>query len=162
MKRTFTVLMVTMVSLLTLSLSATESQAGLGLGLHYLNTVGDMKDAEGFDSDAFGFMGGFSFGSSLINFEADVEWIPNYAFEKDMWQPQAYAFIGTFIYGGVGIGIGHINGDWQDNPFYALRAGVKIAMLDIFTSYRFQKWAAVENLDSDDLNSLTFGAMLKF
>jgi len=161
-KRAKITLVITMVSVLALGLGATDSRAGLGLGVHYLNTVGDMKDAEGFDSSAFGFIGGFSFGASLINFEADVEWVPDYAFGKDLWQPQAYAFIGTFIYGGVGVGIGHINGEWQDNPFYALRAGVKVAMLDLFTSYRFQKWDAVEDFESDDLNSLTFGAIFKF
>ena len=162
MKRIFLTLMVVMVPLVLLSVSATESQAGFGLGLHYLNTLGDMKDAPEFDSSAFGFMGAYSFGPGLINFEADIEWIPDYAFGKNMVQPQAYAFVGDFIYGGVGIGIGYIDGGWQDNPFYALRAGVKITVLDIFTSYRFQSWNAVEDFDSDDLNSITFGALFKF
>ncbi|MCK9997431.1 MAG: hypothetical protein KAH56_14245, partial [Candidatus Krumholzibacteria bacterium] len=75
--------------------------------------------------------------------------------------PSAYVFVGSFIYGGVGIGIGNYNGDWLDDPFYALRAGVKFAFLDVFTSYRFQKWSDV-GADSDDVNSLTFGAMFKF
>ena len=162
MKRIYLTLMILMMPLVFLGISATDSQAGLGLGVHYLNTLGDIKDAPEFDSSAFGFMGAYSFGLGLINFEADLEWIPDYAFGKNMIQPQAYAFVGSFIYGGVGIGIGHIDGSWLDNPFYALRAGVKLAMLDIFTSYRFQKWNAVEDFESDDLNSLTFGALFKF
>jgi hypothetical protein len=47
------------------------------------------------------------------------------------------------IYGGAGIGIGHINGDWQSDPFYALRLGVAIPIGklsgDIYGTYRFQK-----------------------
>jgi len=162
MKRVNSALLIGVVSLLILGVGVTESQAGFGLGVHYLNTLGDLKDSTEFDSSAFGFLASFGGGASLIRFEADLEWLPDYAFGKDMIQPQAYAFIGDFIYGGVGIGIGHINGDWQDSPFYALRAGVNLAMFDFFTSYRFQSWDAVEDFESDDLNSLTFGAIFKF
>ncbi len=162
MKRLTTTLMIVMISFLLVGGSATESQAGFGVGLHYLNTVGEMKNTEGFDSSALGFMGVYSFGASLINFEAGLEWVPNYAFEKDMIQPQFFAFIGGFIYGGMGVGIGHINSEWQDKPFFALRGGVKVAVLDLFASYRFQKWDALEDLDTDDVNALTFGALFKF
>ncbi len=162
MKRLFTALVIVSVSLVLVAGSATKSEAGFGLGLHYLNTVGDMKDIEGFDSSALGFMGVYSFGASLLNFEAGVEWIPNYAFEKDMIQPQFFAFIGSFIYGGVGVGIGHIDSEWQDKPFFALRGGVKVAVLDLFASYRFQNMKDIEDLDSDSLDALTFGALFKF
>ena len=162
MKRIIFTLMVVIIPLVFLSTGATDAQAGLGLGVHYLKTVGDIKDHPEIDSNAFGFMAGYTFGAGLINFEADVEWIPDYAFGKNMVEPQAYAFVGSFIYGGLGIGIGHINGDWQSDPFYALRVGVKLAMLDIFTSYRFQKWSDLEGVESDDANALTFGAMFRF
>ena len=162
MKRLVLTLMVLMISTGILVAGASDARAGLGLGVHYLNTLGDIKDHPEFDSSAFGFIGGYSFGAGLINFEADVEWIPDYAFGKNMVEPQAYAFVGSFIYGGVGIGIGHIGGEWQSDPFYALRAGVKLAMLDIFTSYRFQKWSDLEGVESDNANSLTFGAMFRF
>ena len=162
MKPCYKILLILAIPLVILGSSATESQAGFGLGIHYLETLGDIKDADGFDSSAIGFLGAYSFGLGLINFEALVEYVPDYAFEKDMIQPQAYAFIGGFIYGGVGIGIGHINSEWQDSPFFALRAGVKFSVLDVFTSYRFQSWEAVEGMDSGDLDTLTFGAMFKF
>ena len=162
MKRILLTLMVLLIPLGFLGATATDSQAGLGLGVHYLNTLGDLKDHAEFDSSNFGFLGAYTLGAGLINFEVDVEWIPNYVGSHDMIQPSAFAFVGGFIYGGVGMGIGYINSDWQSDPFYALRAGVKLAMLDIFTSYRFQKWSDVEGATSDDLNSLTFGAMFKF
>jgi hypothetical protein len=162
MKRLSAFLMVVLVSMLFVGVSASDSEAGLLLGVHYLETLGDIKDADGFNSSSLGFMGGFSFGTSLLNFEADLEWTPDYAFGKDMLQPQAYAFIGHFLYGGVGVGIGHINGEWQDSPFFALRAGVRLSKLDLFTSYRFQEWEVIESLGTSDANALTFGALFKF
>ncbi len=162
MKPLHKILLILAIPLVFLGSTATESEAGFGLGLHYLNTLGDIKDADGFDSSALGFLGAYSFGLGLINFEALVEYVPDYAFGKDMIQPQGYAFIGGFIYGGAGIGIGHINSEWQSDPFFALRGGVKFSVLDVFTSYRFQKWDALGDLGSDDVNTLTFGAMFKF
>ena len=161
-KRILLTLMIVLIPLGFVGTTATDAEAGLGLGLHYLNTLGDIKDHPEFDSSALGFLAAYSLGAGLINFEVDLEWIPDYAFGKDMIEPSAYVFAGSFIYGGLGIGIGHINGEWQSDPFYALRAGVKLAMLDIFTSYRFQKWSDLEGVDSDKLTSITFGALFKF
>lgn len=162
MKQMKLLLMVVVLPLLMLGTAATDSQAGLGLGIHYLNTLGDIKDNEHFDSSSLGYFASYSMGVALIHFEADLEWIPDYAFGESMFQPQAYAFIGSFIYGGVGVGFSNYNGDWLDDPFYALRAGVNIAAFDIFTSYRFQNWDNLEGLASKDLDSLTFGAQFKF
>ena len=161
-KRILLTLMIFLIPLGFVGTTATDAEAGLGLGLHYLNTLGDIKDHPDFDSSAFGFLAVYSLGAGLINFEADLEWVPDYAFGEDLWEPSAYAFVGGFIYGGVGIGIGNYNGDWMDDPFYAFRVGVKFAMLDVFTSYRFQKWSDLEGVESDDLNSITFGALFKF
>ena len=161
-KRILLTLMIFLIPLGFVGTTATDAEAGLGLGLHYLNTLGDIKDHPDFDSSAIGFLAVYSLGAGLINFEADLEWVPDYAFGKDLWEPSAYAFVGGFIYGGVGIGLGNYNGDWMDDPFYALRVGVKFAMLDVFTSYRFQKWSDLEGVESDDLNSITFGALFKF
>ena len=161
-KRILLTLMIVLIPLGFVGTTATDAEAGLGLGLHYLNTLGDITDHAEFDSSAFGFLAAYSLGAGLINFEVDLEWIPDYAFGKDMIEPSAYAFVGGFIYGGLGIGIGHINSEWQSDPFYAIRAGVKFAFLDVFASYRFQKWSDLEGVESDDLNAITFGAMFKF
>jgi hypothetical protein len=161
-KRILLTLMIVLIPLGFVGTTATDAEAGFGIGLHYLATLGDIKDNDDFDSSNFSVLGAYSLGAGLINFEVDLEWMPNYVGNYDMIQPSAYAFVGGFIYGGVGIGIGYINSQWQSDPFYALRAGVKLAFLDIFASYRFQKWSDLEGLESDDLNSVTFGAMLKF
>ena len=144
-----------------------QAQIGWSGGIHYLKTLGDLKDAEGFDDSAIGFMGAVNFNGPLLRLQGAVEYIPNFGgLDKAMWEPQAYALVGSFIYGGVGIGIGRIDGNWQDSPFFALRAGVNLPLggmgLDVFTSYRFQKDENLSALGSDDLNSLTFGALLNF
>ena len=146
-----------------------DASAGLriGGGIHYLKTVGDIKDTPDFDENAIGFLGAVKYKTSLFTFEGDLELIPDYiGSSKMMWQPQAYAFIGGLIYGGAGIGVGYLNSfGWQD-PFFALRAGVDFMAgpidLDIFASYRFQKAGDLSALGEDDLNSITFGALINF
>jgi hypothetical protein len=139
----------------------------IGGGIHYLQTLSDIKDAPGFDKNSIGFMGSVAFSGGLLRFEADLEVIPDYVGSDEiMWQPQGYVLIGGVIYGGAGVGIGYL-GDfgWQD-PFFALRAGVDFMLgsldLDVFASYRFQKASDLETLTFDSLNSLTFGALIRF
>jgi hypothetical protein len=147
---------------------AAPAEAGhrLGGGLEYLETLGDIKDAEGFDSSAFGFLASYQHAGPLLKLEADVEWLLDYGgTDKSLIQPQAYVLLGQLFYGGVGIGIGSFDGEWQSDPFYALRAGADIALggvdLDVFGLYRFQDAEVIEGLDESDLDSVTFGALLR-
>ncbi len=162
MKRILITVIIAVAPMLIRTTGATDAQAGFGVGLHYLKTVEDMGKTNGFDSSSLGFLGVFSFGPGLLNFELDFEYIPNYALDKDLLMPSAYAFVGSFIYGGLGVGKGHFNGEWADKPFFDLRAGLKITAFDFFASYRLQDLDEVDDLDSDDLNSVTFGAIFKF
>ena len=166
MARVLTVVLA--LAILTLGVAA-NANAGLriGAGIHYLNTIGDIKDTPGFDKSAIGFLGAVKYPSGLFTIEGDLEMIPDYVGSDEiMWQPQGYLLIGSLIYGGAGAGIGYL-GDfgWQD-PFFALRAGVDFMAgpldLDIFATYRFQKAGDLESLGSDDFNSITFGALVNF
>ena len=60
----------------------------------------------------------------------------------------------------------HTDGDWQDHPFYALRGGVDLPLggmaLDAYATYQFQDGGELENLTGEDLDSLTFAAILRF
>ena len=141
--------------------------AGLGAGVHYLKTVGDIKDDPNWDKNAFGLIGSYQHGAGLLKLEGDVEWVNNYGgTDHSMIEPQAYALIGSHLYGGAGIGIGYIDNGWQDAPFYALRAGYVLGLsslaLDGFASYRFQKVDALQGLTSDDLDTVTFGLIARF
>ncbi|HEU4366504.1 MAG TPA: hypothetical protein VFT13_13690 [Candidatus Krumholzibacteria bacterium] len=147
--------------------TANTAHAGssLGGGVHYLRNLGDIKD-NGYDENSFSILGSYQLSGPLLAFEADLEYIFDYAgTDEAMWEPSAWLLAGGFIYGGVGIGIGYIDGDWQDEPFYALRGGVALPLgslgLDLFATYRFQNDEAFEDLTGDDLDSVTFGAVLR-
>ncbi len=162
MKRIFLAIFLTISPFLFLASVATDAQAGFGLGLHYLKTLEDMEETSGFDSNSLGFLGVYSFGPGMLNFELSLEYVPNYILDEDLLQPSAYVFLGSNIYGGLGIGTSRFKGDWADDPFFDLRAGLKISVFDFFASYRIQKLNEVNDLETDDLNSITFGAIFKF
>lgn len=139
--------------------------SSLGGGVHYLRNLGDIKET-GYDPNSFSILGSYQLGVSLLTFEADLEYIFDFAgTDEAMWEPSAWLLLGGFIYGGAGIGIGHFDGDWQDEPFYALRGGVELPLgnlgLDLFATYRFQSDETFEDLTGEDLDSITFAAVLR-
>jgi hypothetical protein len=148
---------------------ASRAQSGLRLGggIHYLKTVGEIKDTPEFDDDAFNFVGSAQFGTGLFKFEAELEWVPDYGgSDKSLLMPQAFALVGGLIYGGAGIGTGVIDGEWFDKPFYVLRAGVDFPLgpvgIDINANYRFIDSSVFESVDNEDFDSITFGAIVRF
>ena len=149
------------------ALAAPAQAAGrFGGGLHYLRTLGDIKDNDEFDENAFGFLASYQYDFLVLKVEGDVEWILDYGGSGNaLIQPQAYALLGNFIYGGVGIGIGYFDGEWWSDPFYALRAGANLTLagldFDAYVLYRFQDAEVFEGFGEQDLNSLTFGAQIR-
>jgi hypothetical protein len=140
----------------------------IGGGIHYLRTLGDIKDAPDWDENAVAILASYQFAPpGILTIEGDVEWVFNYGgSDKNMIEPQAWLLLGGLIYGSAGIGIGYFDGDWLDNPFYALRAGVDLPLgsihLDAFATYRFQNSKVFDDIDQDDLNAITFGAVVRF
>ena len=156
-----------LLAVLLVGVLASPAQCGLGVGIHYLRTLGDINDNEEWNPDAIGFIGSYQFGLGPLNAEADVEWVLDYGGSgNSLFEPSGWLLFGGFIYGGAGIGIGYLDGDWFDDPFYALRAGVNVGLgglgVDVFGTYRFQNAGDLEGLEGDDLNSVTFGAILRF
>jgi hypothetical protein len=150
---------------------ATTSRAQLGLqlggGVHYVKTVGDIKDSPEFDTNDFNLVGAAKLGLGILKCEGDVEWIPDYGgSSKSLWLPQVFVLGGGMFYGGVGMGIGYIDGGWFDHPFYALRLGVHIPLLpisvDVNADYRFMNSKVFEDVNQEDLDSITFGAVVWF
>ena len=139
----------------------------LGGGIHYLQTLGNIKDVPEWDSSAIGWLISYRYKMTLIKIEADLEWVPDYGgSDKTLTQPQAWLIVGGLIYGAGGIGGSYIDGDWLDNPFYGLRAGADLTVaglnLDLFASYYFQSTEVFEEVDQKDLDSITFGAIVRF
>ena len=166
MRRSLCLLVVSLV--LAGALAAPALAAGrFGGGVHYLNTLGDIKDDDEFDENALGFLASYQQEFLMLKIEGDVEWILDFGGTGNaLIQPQAYALLGDFIYGGVGIGTGYFDGEWWSEPFYALRAGVDFNLggmdLDAYALYRFQNTDVFEHLEDVDLNSITFGAQIRF
>jgi hypothetical protein len=97
-----------------------------------------------------------------LTLEADVEVLPSsLTGAKVGYMPQAYALLGGFIYGGVGIGYLYSDGEFAKNPTYALRAGLDIPLskihLDVNANYRFSKWGGDFNTDL-----ITVGAVARY
>ena len=160
-----------LVALLSMTFAGIASAAPkllqFGAGAHYMNTVGDVKDTEQFDSSALNLLLGAKRGLALFKVELDSEWSLDYGgSDKTLWMPQLFGLMGNLIYGGAGIGTGYIDGEWFDNPIYTLRAGVVLPLsrfsVDVNANYQFMSSKALENADSDDLDSVTFGALVWF
>ncbi len=139
----------------------------IGGGVEYMRTLGDIKDEEEFNPDALAFLASYQMDLTLLKLEADVEWVVDYGGSgKSLILPQAYALFGDFIYGGAGIGTATFDGEWAEDPFYALRAGVLLQSesldIDLYAIYRFHDTAILEDFEEDDLDSITFAAQVRF
>ena len=155
--------------ILAVCLAATviSVQAGednrLGVGAHYWTTV-DGIDVDNVDENGFSWMASYQHWSSLLGFEADIEWFQSgFAGEnKDVYAPQAYLLVGGTLYGAVGIGAYYSDGSWGDKPFYTFRAGLNFELipglyLDVNGNYRFQDWSGLEASDMDS-DTIILGA----
>ena len=155
-------------SLVLVGMLATVAHAGrIGGGVEYMKTLGDIKDEEEFDANALAFIGSYQADLTMFKLEADVEWVLDYGGSgKALIMPQAYGLFGDFIYGGIGIGMATFDGEWAEDPFYALRGGVVLEMdgmdIDLYALYRFHDTKIFESLEEQDLDSITFAAQVRF
>lgn len=149
--------------------SSARAESSLGLGAHYFRTVDSLDKP--FDEDGL---------APVISYRADlipllmlqldgVLYPDGYAgSEKDVFSPQAFLLVGSGIYAGVGVGTLYADGDFSDSPFFALRAGVTLALfpalhLDINANYEFSNWDGINKLDKNvDSDTVTLGAALRF
>ena len=142
-----------------------EAHHRIGGGVHFLRNLGDIED-HGSDPNSYSLIGSYQYRMTLVALEAQAEYILDYAGTGEgMIQPSGWLLVGQGLYGGLGIGIGLIDGDWQEKPFYALRGGFEIALgqlgLDLYATYRFQGAPDFKALTGEDLDSITFAAVLR-
>jgi hypothetical protein len=168
MKRILLCLVITALISTMVTVPSMALGGSLGAGLHYLHNLGDI-DANGTDlsKESFGLIGSYKFGMAMMTLEAQGEYIFNYAgSDEAMFIPSGWALLGSMVYAGAGMGIGHIDGEWQSDPFYALRAGVNLPLmafkLDLYGTYNFWSNEDIKNATGDDLDSVTFAAVLHF
>ena len=151
--------------------TATQAQmvSRIGVGFHYWKALDDV-DVDDVDEDGLGWLISYKLvPSSLLNFQADLELLPEgYAgSDKNVFAPQAFVVAGNSLYGALGIGILYSDGDFADEPFYTLRAGFDMQLLpslfaDLNVNYRFENWDYSDVQDNISMDTLTLGAVVRF
>lgn len=137
----------------------------LGVGANYWASLEDVG-GQGFDESGLSWTASIQFHPApLVWVEADIELLPEgfLGSTGQVWSPQAYLLAGSFIYGGVGIGAYYTDGEFADEPFYALRAGFDFPVgpvhLDLNVNYRFGGALDAEDIDTD---TVFLGAAVRF
>jgi hypothetical protein len=138
-----------------------ETKNRLGVGAQYWKAIDDI-DVDDVDDDGFSYYISYQLRpASLIKFELDLEMMPDgfAGAAEDVFAPQAYLILGSSIYAALGTGIYYSDGDFADDPFFAVKAGLDLHLLpyfylDINASYRFDDWDSISDLD-DDLSTDT-------
>jgi hypothetical protein len=154
---------------LGLVLFSADLQAGehrIGGGVNYWIAVDDI-DEEDIDEDGFSYLISYQHWWNFLGLEVDMELLPD-RFGETAYAPEAYVLFGSTIYGGAGIGIVNYDGDFADEPFYALRVGLNLELLpsvfvDISANYRFNDSAELDNEATDiDTDTVFLGAAVRF
>ena len=165
MKKVIVLLLLLIVSVTTQAMAVEHR---LGVGGNYWVTIDDI-DLENEDVDESGFSLGatYQYWLGLFALEVDLEFLPD-RFDDNSISPQVYVLAGSGVYVGLGAGIIYSQGDFEDEPFYALRAGVNLELLpgiyaDIYANYRFNDRADIDNEESDiDTDTIFLGAAIRF
>lgn len=153
-----------------ITMTASGALAGdhrIGGGANYWVSIDDIEVGDDkLDDDGIAFFGSYQYWPSLLGLELDLEFLPD-RFGESAVSPQAYLLVGKGIYAGVGIGTTYTDGDFAEEPFYALKAGFNIELLpgifaDIYGNYRFNDKADFDNDDSDiDTDTVFLGMAVR-
>ncbi|HET9228781.1 MAG TPA: hypothetical protein VFR31_19030 [Thermoanaerobaculia bacterium] len=156
-----------LLTLLTLIAVPAAADHRIGFGLHHWQTVDDLAD-EGFegidDSGTSGIVSYQYVPAGLLSLELDLEYFADGfgGSTEDAFSPQAYLLIGHGLYGGVGVGVIHSDGETSD-MFYAAKVGFDITILpklsiDVNANYRFDDWDLLGEAETD---TVTLGALVR-
>ena len=139
----------------------------LGGGATYWVALDDVEfDQEKVDDDGFSFLASYQYWPSLFGLELDVEFLPD-RFGESAVAPEAYVLLGRAIYCGLGIGMIYSDGNFADEPFYAIKAGLNLELIpglyaDIYGNYRFNDSADIDREETDiDTDTVFLGAAIR-
>ncbi len=183
--RWLTVMMVGVIANGMITLSATADDAKthrLGGGVHYWTSV-PRVDLSGMtingekveskdrgDDDGVSWLLTYQYRPGLIGLGVDVEWKESgyVGSTKDVFEPQLYAIVGTWIYAAAGIGGYYYDGRFANKAFGLLRAGVDLPLtdslyVDLHAMWRFEQWDSIKKRTTDDeSDSFAVGASLRY
>ena len=140
----------------------------IGIGARYWFAL-ESIDAHGIDESGLCYFATYQYQPAyFFKIEGTVEVLPdNYGGSSNtVFAPQAYLIVGKGLYAGVGIGGYYSDGDFSNDPFYALCAGLDVEVLpflflDLRINYRFDQWGDFE-FDDIDTDTITVGAAALF
>ena len=161
--------LVVVVSVVGTQSAEAEVHHRIGGGVHYWTALDDI-DVDDVDESGLAYVISYQLRpASLIKFGIDLEMLPeDFGGAPDpVYAPQAYVILGGGIYAGLGIGGYYTDGEFAEDLFYNLRAGLDFALLpllylDINLNYRFEEWDDIKTVDEDvSSDTLTIGAALR-
>jgi len=141
----------------------------LGIGANYWKAIKDI-DTDDIDENGISWLATYQYTpGNPLSLEIDVELFREgfAGSTENVYAPQAYLIIGCKLYVGIGAGIYYCDGDFADDPFYALKAGLDIKLLpsvflDINANYRFNEWEKLNDVISDvKSDTITLGAAIR-
>ncbi len=153
------------VTLMVAAPANAQPTSRLGVGANYWTALSSVK-VDNVDRDGFSFLASYQYRPGLLGMQLDLEWLPD-RFGEKAYAPAAYVVLGRGLYAAAGVGMVHQDGDWADNPFVALRAGVDLEFLqflflDLGISYRFDsKTKLSDAFDDIDTDTLYLGAAVR-
>lgn len=151
------------------SRGASDSHFEIGVGANYWVAIEDAAD-ESFDEDGIGWMISTRYmATPYFGIGLELERSPdNYVqFDEPIYCPAAYLIVGKGLYAALGVGTYFYDGEFYEDVFYALRAGIKAELLpsiilDINVNYRVDEWSGIRNVDDDiDTDNVILGAALR-
>ncbi|PID57553.1 hypothetical protein CSB45_06915 [candidate division KSB3 bacterium] len=146
-----------------------ENLHRVGAGIHYWASIEDILIDEA-DDDGLAVILSYQHQFlKLFTLEADLEFMgKGYAGAPEaIVAPQCYALVGRGLYAGTGVGISYTGGEWNETPFWAVRAGFDLELLpsiflDLNVNYRTERWELHLLKDELTLKTITTGAVLRY
>jgi hypothetical protein len=150
------------------SVRGADDNNRIGVGARYWQTI-DNIDVDRIDEDGFTFIASYQHWFGLLGMELAVEWYKKgfAGSPDDIYAPQALLLVGKGIYAAAGIGGYFRDGEFADEPFYVLRAGLNFEVLpslylDINANYRFENTDDLERRATDiDTDTVSLGAAVR-
>jgi opacity protein-like surface antigen len=133
-----------------------ESVQRFGVGVNYWRMMDDI-DVHNIDNNGVSWLLTYQYKlSNMVKVEADLEVFPDGfpGFDDTTCAPEVYLVVGSTIYAAAGVGILYSDGDFANNPFFALRAGLDVEIipriyLDLNVNYRFADSADLSDPDTN-------------
>lgn len=143
----------------------------IGGGVNYWRTIDEIKDSPAWDNSGLSYFVAYQYKPiSVLFFEAQLERMPDgfLLSPEPVYAPQlAVGAKLLFVYGAAGVGRYYSDGDWADDPYFTLRAGLDLTLvpmvhLDINASYIFYNSSELGDEHSDiDTDTVHFGAAVR-